>query len=377
MKLLLLTLIGLLSIHIYSYSQLVETVAGPFPRINNGLALRNDGCIFASDLFGTSFNGNSIHKINPDGTSSLFANGLSQPAGLAFDPNGILFVAEFSGNEISMIDQQGTVSLFASGLNQPADLVFDSDTNLYVSNYGNGSISKITQGGSLSDFVTGLNQPVGIAIDENNTLYSANLADGIIYEIDSQGNKDSLTIIPDLPIGFMTYSSGNLYITSTGGNRIYRLDLSNNTTSIFAGSGTQGTLDGIASAAQFTNPDGIVANTSGDTLYVSENNSNLLRRIILNSVALIPLKATGPFSVSIFPNPSTNFLKLELILKTDAVLKLELFDLQGELIKTWNASFLSQGSHERILSIQALETGIYYLKFSVGNHSEIKRIIIE
>ncbi len=356
--------------------QILETVAGPSPRINNGLTIHLNGDIFASDFFGSGFNGNSIHKTTPNGVSTLYASGLSQPAGLAFDPNNLLFVAEFSSNKISTVSQLGVVTTFAAGLNQPSNLVFDSDTLLYVSNYGNGTISKITRNGTVSTYATGLNQPVGLAIDEKDVLYASNLIDGIIYKIDSLGNKDSLTTILDLPIGFMTYSKGSLFITSTGGHKVYRYDINNNVLSTFLGNGIPGTVDGDINTAQFTNPDGIAVSSKGDTIYVSENNSNLLRRITSVSPTNHVKEYRSPLNISASPNPATNYTSISYQIESDIFVKLKLYNETGLLIREVSSPFLQEGLHSFKLKTSNLPVGIYICRIGSNNFYQTTKIAV-
>lgn len=357
-------------------AQTVETVAGPSPRLNNGITVHRNGDVYASDFFGIGFNGNSVYRISPDGTSTLYASGLSQPAGLAFNLNDVLYVAEFAGNKVSSINAQGVITQFASGLDQPADLVFDSDTNLYVSNFGNGTISKITPSGSVITFVTGLDQPVGLAIDENDFLYSANLINGKIFKINSSGNKDLLTIIPDLPIGFMTYSLGNLFVTSTGGHKVYKIELIGNTVSVYAGNGLSGTVNGNLSFAQFTNPDGIAANSKGDTLYVSENNTNLLRRICVKDFLSIPDYHYQAYKVSLFPNPAVNFTTISYQINSDQFVKLELYCENGLFLKDLFSSYLEKGKHEFKMETNTFSSGIYLCKISSNDFSRMIKLLI-
>ena len=322
-----------------SYAQTVETVAGPIPRINNGLVVHHSGDVYVSDLFGSGFNGSRVYKITPDGESMLYASSLSQPAGLAFSPSGLLFVAEFTSGQISTIDTEGNVNQFVGGLNQPADIVFDNEQNLYVTNYGNGTISKITQSGTISTLVAGLSQPVGLAIDSNyEYLYSANLNDGKIHQIDLDGNMNLLTTISDLPIGFMTFSSEYLYVCSTGGHKVYRVDLSGNT-DVFAGTGMAGTTNGNLDVAQFTNPDGIAVSPTGDTLYISENNTNLLRRIVLGDISLATKETSTPDhqdDIKIYPNPATTQLNLELSKPISGIVNCHIYNQDKQLMATQN-----------------------------------------
>jgi hypothetical protein len=70
-----------------------------------------------------------------------FATGLSEPAGMAFDASGNLFVAEFAGNAITKIAPDGTKTNFVTTLSFPAGLAFDTAGNLFVANSGAGAIA--------------------------------------------------------------------------------------------------------------------------------------------------------------------------------------------------------------------------------------------
>ncbi|MBO6516572.1 MAG: hypothetical protein JJ975_08475 [Bacteroidia bacterium] len=339
-----------------SKAQKVETAAGPDPRINNGLVVHPNGDVYASDLFGTGFNGSRVSRITTNGTAGPFASGLSQPAGMVFGPDEVLYVAEFTSGEISKVDESGNVTRFVSGLFQPSDLVFDSDSNLYVTNYGNGTISKVEPNGTISTLITGLNQPVGLAKDELENLYSANLKDGIIYRIGPDGQKDSLTTIPDVPIGFMTYANGKLYVTATGHHKIYQVDTLGSF-QILTGTGQQGTINGKLEEAQFTNPDGIAVTKTGDTLFVSENNTNLLRRIVLSNISSIQRRNLS--EKFIHPNPASDEIRIDLNHSIDSDFKLTFYDVKGRVVLVQELSPESMENGSLIVQVNQLIAGSY------------------
>ena len=338
-------------------AQWLETVAGPTPRINNGLVVDSSGAVYASDLFGSGFNGNSIFLIQTNGNSSLVVSGLSQPAGLCLGPQRSLYIAEFSANRIRVLDSSGILHPFVNGMSQPADLVFNSQGQLFVSNYGNGTISKIESDTTVSTFCSGLNKPVGLCIDENDKLYVANLQDGIIYKIPASGQKDSLTTIPNTPLGFMTYANGQLYVTATDANQVYQIDINSRSYSVLIGTGISGNTNGAKDSAQFTKPDGIAISPNGDTLYVSENNSNLLRRIIL-SYGIGSWENRINQELPFYPNPAKNQVFLDLKKFEGHQFRIELISSDGKTM-----ALLYQGSKQGKLQIPLpkIASGTYYL----------------
>ena len=70
-----------------------------------------------------------------------------------------------------------------------------------------------------------------------------------------------------------------LYIAMAGPHQIWKLDLDKNTVSTFAGSGREARLDGSLLEAGFAQPSGMAV--IGQTLYVSDAESNIIRAIDL------------------------------------------------------------------------------------------------
>jgi DNA-binding beta-propeller fold protein YncE len=99
----------------------------------------------------------------PGGSRSTFASGLDDPAGLAFNSAGDLFVSDQANGSIDEFTPGGTKSTFASGLSSPRGLAFNSAGDLIVSDEDSGNIFEFTPGGTQTTFASGLDGPTYLA----------------------------------------------------------------------------------------------------------------------------------------------------------------------------------------------------------------------
>jgi len=100
---------------------------------------------------------------------------LSQPSGVAVDPQGNIYVANSATNQILVYDVnrvQRSSKTISAGLAHPSGLAFDSNGNLWVANYGQtGYDSSVTEYNSKGQQNTGatitanLQFTLGIAVD--------------------------------------------------------------------------------------------------------------------------------------------------------------------------------------------------------------------
>jgi hypothetical protein len=133
------------------------TWIGPTPIVYH------DGAIYTATLgaFPETPGAQKVYKILPDGTTTVYASGLTAVTGLAFDAKGQLYALEaFTGVGVPGPSAVGTGLVVkvtaggstpitvASGLSFPTSMTFGPDGNLYVSNLGfgvpSGQIVKVT-----------------------------------------------------------------------------------------------------------------------------------------------------------------------------------------------------------------------------------------
>ncbi len=248
---------------------------------------------------------------------------LDQPAGLAIDSAGNLYVADSSNNAIRKIDTHGNVST-VSGLgygsnglrnggpktaefNNPLGVAIDSAGNLYVADNANSAIRKIDTHGNVTTFVgpggttfvssgegAGMNYPSGIAIDSSGNLYVADSDENAIRKIDPSGNVSTIagdqyhlgfadgdagTAKFQPPFGIAVDAAGNVYFTDQIDNAIRKVDTQGNVTTLAGlGSEKHGFVDGSAATAQLFEPCNLVPDTAGN-IYFTDQRNNAVRKL--------------------------------------------------------------------------------------------------
>ena len=195
--------------------------------------------------------GGKIFEFTPNGMQSTFASGLSNPAGLAFDSAGNLFVGD--GDAIYKFTRQGVRTTFALGLSSPYPIGCDSAGNLFVAD-SSGSILKFTPNGVRTTFASGVS---GFeAVDSAGNLFVAKTVDNappgqpvtatsfIIYKFSPNGVRSTFasgrlaTSLGGVS-GLGVDHSGNLYLVDGGrfydggGSAIYKFTPGGNRSTFF------------------------------------------------------------------------------------------------------------------------------------------------
>ena len=192
--------------------------------LNNPTALAFD---HSGNLFVADHSAQTIIKLAPDGTRSVFVTGvrLSEGNGLAFDAADNLFVLSPSGEyhiggTILKFGPDGTQSTFATGVGLPYSLAIDPSANLFVSDWDTGSIYKLTPKGDKSVFATTEIAAKILACDQAGNVFAGVPLKHSIFKYEPDGARS------DFATGITTYAlavdkAGNVYVGDTG-NTIFK-----------------------------------------------------------------------------------------------------------------------------------------------------------
>jgi sugar lactone lactonase YvrE len=370
-------------------AQNVTTIAGPNSGINDALIVDSLGNIYGSDFGVSSTGGSSVYKIDTTGVITTFSTGYSSCNGLTFDHDGKLYVVDFTSaqqnHQVYKLDNLGNKTAYGPKVSGASGIIFDpnSDT-LYISQYSgaSNSISKLAPNGTVSLYCSHnqLNGPVGMAFDDSNNLYVANFTDGEIYKVTHGG--DSLSFIAKVPnsgswgIGFMIFANGYLYATAIGKHKIYEISTSGNMTE-FAGTGNAGTTDGEAHLAEFNRPNGIATNWDQDKIYISDYTTKNIREItgIVSGTIEIPFSNISDFQN--YPNPVMDKTTLTYQLKEQGNVRLDVYAIDGRTVYQNNFQNQKQGTNQFLWNTEGLNSGLYLITITSGEHSLSKKICIQ
>ena len=84
----------------------------------------------------------SVVRVSPDGRGTPFVTGILNATGLAFNPDGDLFVTSRAEGTVYRVDPAGEFTTYAEGMGVATGAAFDADGNLFVGDRS-GTVFKI------------------------------------------------------------------------------------------------------------------------------------------------------------------------------------------------------------------------------------------
>ena len=308
---------------------------GSAARFSNptGVAVDGSGNVYVADK-----GNNKIRKVTPAGeVSTLAGNGLTgssdglgssatfyQPAGVAVDSSGNVYVAELVNQTIRRITPAGLVSTLAGSASQigssdgtgsaarfwqPAGVAVDGSGTIYVAESGNNTIRKITPGGAVSTLAGSALQigsndgtgsaarfygPSAVAVDGSGNMYVADNSNNTIRKITAAGVVNTLAGIAsqpgssdgtgaaasfNYPHGVAVDGNGNVYVADNYNSTIRKVTPAGLVSTLAGSTGQGGNVDGIGSTARFSGPSGVAVDGSGNVYVAQSSSLSTIRKI--------------------------------------------------------------------------------------------------
>jgi sugar lactone lactonase YvrE len=160
----------------------------------------------------------SVVRVSPDGRATPFVTGILNATGLAFSPDGDLFVTSRAEGNVYRIDGAGESTLYSEGMGVATGAVFDSEGNLFVGDRS-GTIFKIDPQRRIFVYAT-LEPSISayhLAVDLEGTLYVTGptlCSNDAIWAIDIHGQARPWYRGLGRPQGLALSKEGDVYVTA-------------------------------------------------------------------------------------------------------------------------------------------------------------------
>jgi len=180
-----------------------------------GIAFSPDG-----QMFVTSRLEGVVYKINPFKEAVVFARNLGVATGIAFDSDGVMHVGDRTGTifKVNGIGEDRAWTQLEPSVSA-FHLAFGPDDSLYVTGptvTSFDSICRINRDGDIDMFFKGLGRPQGLAFDRDGNLYVAAALRGRrgIVRITPDGQDAKLVVAGMNLIGLAFSASGEMAVVS-------------------------------------------------------------------------------------------------------------------------------------------------------------------
>jgi hypothetical protein len=279
-----------------------------------GVAAGADGLIYTADGAG----GDRVRVVSPQGDVATLAGGLpgladgrgaearfSSPSGLAFDRQGMLYVADTGNNAIRRVAPDGHTNTVAgtgapgfrdgvasdARFNAPIGLAIDTNGRVLVADTYNDRVRIVTADGVVTTLAGGnrgfadghvnealFDTPCGIAVAPDGTVYVADTGNDRVRAISTDGVVSTIADATHglaRPLAVAVAATGELYVTDEAGRVFERTRAG--TLRVIAGS-VAGYRDGRGADALFRRPAGVAWLAPG--LLVVADAGNALMRLV-------------------------------------------------------------------------------------------------
>jgi sugar lactone lactonase YvrE len=160
----------------------------------------------------------SVVRVSPDGRATPFVTGILNATGLAFSPDGDLFVTSRAEGNVYRVDGAGESTLYSEGMGVATGAVFDAEGNLFVGDRS-GTVFKIDRQRKIFVYAT-LEPSISayhLSVDLEGTLYVTGptlCSNDAIWAIDTHGAARPWYRGLGRPQGLALSRDGDVYVTA-------------------------------------------------------------------------------------------------------------------------------------------------------------------
>jgi sugar lactone lactonase YvrE len=188
----------------------------------------------------------SVVRVSPDGRATPFVTGILNATGLAFSPDGDLFVTSRAEGNVYRVDGAGESTLYSEGMGVATGAAFDSEGNLFVGDRS-GTIFKIDPQRRIFVYAT-LEPSISayhLAVDTAGTLYVSGptlCSNDAIWAINPHGEARAWYRGLGRPQGLALSKEGDIFVTASlhGRRGLVRITPSGTASLVLSGSNLVG-----------------------------------------------------------------------------------------------------------------------------------------
>jgi sugar lactone lactonase YvrE len=160
----------------------------------------------------------SVVRVSPDGHGTPFVTGILNATGLAFSPEGDLFVTSRAEGNVYRVDAAGEHTVYAEGMGVATGAAFDAEGTLFVGDRS-GTIFKINAARQIFVHATLEASPAAyhLAVDAKGTVYvtaPALSSNDAIWAIEPNGDTRAWYRGLGRPQGLAISKEGDVYLAA-------------------------------------------------------------------------------------------------------------------------------------------------------------------
>jgi sugar lactone lactonase YvrE len=188
----------------------------------------------------------SVVRVSPDGRGTPFVTGILNATGLAFNPEGDLFVTSRAEGTVYRVDSAGEFTVYAEGMGVATGAAFDREGNLFVGDRS-GTVFKINTDRKI--FVHATLEPsvsaYHMAVSRKGTLFVTGptlSSNDAIWAIEPNGDTRAWYRGLGRPQGLAIARDGSIYVAASlhGRRGIVRATASGEANLVLAGTNIVG-----------------------------------------------------------------------------------------------------------------------------------------
>lgn len=268
----------------------VTTIAGSTDQVGyldgSGTAARFNGLmgikVIGDDIYIADSNNNAIRKYSPSTTEVTTQAGSPTPATFHDPVNAVS-----DGAYLYVVDKDNNQIRKVSVVSGYTTTVYGSGAFGHADGVGTASAFQFPSGIALAG------SHLYVADNDNSEIRAIDLAtkqvSTLAGDYNNKGAVDGVGTAAsfNLPQGLVADPSGqNLYVTDQANHEIRKIVIATGQVTTWAGATESGFVDGLGTAARFNMPANIAIDPQGKSLYVTDASNNAIRKIDIATAAV-------------------------------------------------------------------------------------------